>query len=111
MTAPKLSYGANGNSAAAPLLDESVRKSEEIQLSEMFRDSGWVVREHFNDHRFRLPALDQKEVAFSLRNEEGRLDTYSGVLDAFSKKGNFFKLAGEDEIFNANMVGFMAVSA
>jgi hypothetical protein len=81
-------------------------------LARLFTDSGWVVRRHFNDPNFRVPGLKSKTVAFSLRDDNNKLQKYSGVLEPFSEAGTaLFRLAGEETVFNANLVGFMAVKS
>ena len=53
--------------------------------------------------------LNKKMVAFTVRNEADELQKYSGVLQAFSKTGSaLFRLAGQEGVFNANLIGFMA---
>lgn len=87
----------------------SVETPEQI-LQRLFSESGWNVRSHFNDPNFRVPALENRTVAFSLRDENDELQKYSGVLQAASRAGTaLFRLAGTDKVFNANLVGFMAV--
>jgi hypothetical protein len=81
-------------------------------LNRLFSESGWVVRRHFTDKRFRIENLENHTVAFSLRDDNDDLQKYSGVLQPFCKVGSaLFRLAGEETVFNANLVGFMATRA
>ena len=87
---------------------QSKETAEDI-CKRIFSESGWVVRSHFNDPTFRIENLNKKMVAFTVRNEADELQKYSGVLQAFSKTGSaLFRLAGQEGVFNANLIGFMA---
>jgi hypothetical protein len=120
----------NGNSAAARTLhrvetssnsgenrlvvSNVVRSTQPKETPEeickrIFSESGWVIRSHFNDPTFRVENLNRKLVAFTVRNEADELQKYSGILQAFSKTGSaLFRLAGQEGVFNANLIGFMA---
>ncbi|MFA5508229.1 MAG: hypothetical protein WC314_07385 [Vulcanimicrobiota bacterium] len=82
--------------------------AEEI-CKRLFAASGWVVRSHFNDPNFRVEALQDRNVAFTLRGENNELLKYSGVLQGVSKAGSaLFRLVGQEGVFNSNLVSFMA---
>ncbi len=112
-TLPKV--GSSANSGENRLIVTNVVRStqsketaEEI-CKRIFSESGWVVRSHFNDPNFRIENLNKKMVAFTVRNEADELQKYSGVLQSFSKTGSaLFRLAGQEGVFNANLIGFMA---
>lgn len=104
---------SSGNSGRGRLLLSPVKRqteSHEQILNRIFAKGGWVVRRHVSDQNFRLPCLHGRTVAFTVRNNQGRLEEYSGTLNVFAKSASaLFKLEGQEDVFNANMVGFMAV--
>lgn len=106
---------SSSNSGESRLLISNVRRSTAVEspeqmLKRIFSQNGWSVREHFNDPSFRVPALAERTVAFTVRNDNNEVLKYSGKLEVFSSKATaLFRLAGVDEVFNANLIGFMAV--
>lgn len=106
---------ASGNVASARVVVTKVKancriESYEQVLARVFTEGGWQVRRHVNDHEFIPAKLHNRQVAFSVRNEQNEVREYSGELEAFSVAGSaLFRLAETKQIFNANMVGFMAV--
>jgi hypothetical protein len=108
---------ASSNSGQERLVVTNIKKSfkpaetQEQILKRLFSESGWVVRRHFNDPNFRVENLQNRTVAFTLRTDNDELQKYSGVLQSFSKVGSaLFRLAGQETVFNANLVSFMATA-
>jgi hypothetical protein len=107
----------SSNSGQGRLVVTSVKRRYQIAetpeeiLKRLFAESGWAVRRHFNDPDFRIQSLENRTVAFTMRNDNDGLQKYSGVLQAFSKAGSaLFKLEGQETVFNANLAGFMAAA-
>lgn len=108
---------ANSNSAIGRLVLSTLKtktrsESEEQILARIFSKGGWAVRRHVNDMNFTPALLHSRHVVFTVRDDSGALHEYSGRLEAFSQRaGALFRLAGSAEVFNANLVSFMAVQA
>lgn len=107
--------GTSSNSGENRLVVSNIVRSNQTQetaeqiCKRIFSESGWMVRSHFNDPKFRVENLNKKMVAFTVRNEANELQKYSGVLQAFSKTGSaLFRLVGQEGVFNSNLIGFMA---
>lgn len=90
-------------------LSETAKKKPEYRIKEAFLNSGWVVRTHLADIRFRAPELEQRKVAFAFRDESETLHQHEGIYEAFGGQGALFKLKGRDEIFNSNLISVLAV--
>jgi hypothetical protein len=106
---------ANGNSAAgrqALITSDSCEPAREAEkaLRARFENEGWTIREHIGDLNFRVPQLNQRHVAFSSTDDNGELIQHEGRLQHIgSHISALFRLEGTEQVFNANMVGFMAL--